>query len=1142
MQYVLQLPPVLGASCGQRHGLIVQIFLPLVLMMTYPLPAATDRSPYSVEDAYVCRATGPLEVWQPLGITLVGSDSATGHLLIADSRNHVIRKLDRGKSELSTMAGNGEKKYSDGPDIAASFSMPYNIVTPPVTVEAPYPAYALVADYGNACIRKISFPHNDVSTVVCGGLLTSPSDIVIRPDGNLYISDPMSHVILSYNITDHEMSVAAGVTNVPGLIDGGVLQARFNQPIGICMSSDSDYLYVADWLNNAVRVVTHSLRTVSTFVGGLGFIDGDFNVFGNSVRLHGPKSVRMIGTTMLAVSDSDNGAIRILDLAGETSFTLFGNGTRAFVDGNASTVARGSAIWGITGSLDGKEIIFTEADSDVIRHVTLTGESVCNTTSIRSERCGESPQPSILHETSYLFTTGDTGFLSTTVPRTIITNRLPPSTQPTKTVLSLPHEDFVDETHPPILPGSAPIHYEDIISTHLFLQTPEVYMDTCRIQARFSTYPSNVAPAETSIVVSIPSPGGTVPDTEVEIGCVGDGSFGTCTSTVDQCRNVAGIFGDQAWVSVRSGTVSLVRSQVVLTTSTVITFQASSTDTVDSIQGLGFDPGIYVDCPRGPLIPAIDHFTLNVYANTGRFNLAHWGISMDFDNQILEFVSSVSPPNLFSTPSILLKNSSLSINTQTSNTVLENSTSGGSVHLATITFSIITENVSQDTDVVYTDVITNILALFLVNTNNNQFVTNRLAVVSDYIGTSTVGIAGVKISQAPQIIGIHAFSTKPYVITSPDGTQQGTQVQVVAVRSTYGAQAVPVTIDSACIVPVEHGNALQMDPANTCAVNPNLPATTKPDPTGTVEVSYAGFLVSVRIQAYVPTNLRLSAGSGTTPVVNMVPGEVIRVSVLVVWEGDLDGPSAEVDVTRTMYSVFPLVVSAVMPESNTPEQCVLVVRDGFVQAAQTGSVSGPVSCNISLSTPLWSYDETSQITVTVSTPAEVETAGLVYYGDISWVDRVSPILTTSPALSMEGDTHTIMAVSTTKGTVVQTETMTSSSPANYNIRLENGVNTYNNTWTTWKGYIPVDAQKVQCNTLVVSGTSMYPSSYVVASRNLELPVSGVVSISVSSAPFPLSPLISVSLTHAPTDVLQRCKDSVTIYRSSHLGRSHCGIL
>jgi hypothetical protein len=74
----------------------------------------------------------------------------SGNLYISDEGNYVIRMLSADRSTVSTLAGNGTEGHRDGPAAQAEFSWPAGMV-----MDSQGNIY--IAEYGNLCVRKISF-------------------------------------------------------------------------------------------------------------------------------------------------------------------------------------------------------------------------------------------------------------------------------------------------------------------------------------------------------------------------------------------------------------------------------------------------------------------------------------------------------------------------------------------------------------------------------------------------------------------------------------------------------------------------------------------------------------------------------------------------------------------------------------------------------------------------------------------------------------------------------------------------------------------------------------------------------------------------------------------------------------------------
>lgn len=133
---------------------------------------------------------------QPNGIAV----DRSGNIYVADSENHIIRKVTP-SGVVTTLAGQGGREGNrDGDGSDARFLYPRG-----VAVDAAGNVY--VADTDNATIRKIT-PSGTVTTV--GGLpeiegsidgigslarFSSPSDVAVDAAGNLYVADTLNHAI-----------------------------------------------------------------------------------------------------------------------------------------------------------------------------------------------------------------------------------------------------------------------------------------------------------------------------------------------------------------------------------------------------------------------------------------------------------------------------------------------------------------------------------------------------------------------------------------------------------------------------------------------------------------------------------------------------------------------------------------------------------------------------------------------------------------------------------------------------------------------------------------------------------------------------------------------------------------------------------
>ena len=137
-----------------------------------------------------------------------------------------------------------------------------------------------IADSGNNRVRKVS---NGVITTVAGNTvsLSSPTGIAVDSSGNLYIADTGNQVVRK--VSGSVTVTVAGTGTAGTLGDGGpATTAQLGYPTGVAMSAAGN-LYIADFGNSALRVVSNGVMTTPVFPSGLAptavAVDSSGNVF-----------------------------------------------------------------------------------------------------------------------------------------------------------------------------------------------------------------------------------------------------------------------------------------------------------------------------------------------------------------------------------------------------------------------------------------------------------------------------------------------------------------------------------------------------------------------------------------------------------------------------------------------------------------------------------------------------------------------------------------------------------------------------------------------------------------------------------------------------------------------------------------------
>lgn len=197
-----------------------------------------------------------------------------GDLLIGDSWNHCIRKVDAKTGVIATIAGNGKKGFSGdgGPATEATFDFVMCITL------SPDKNVIHVADLNNHRIRAVDLKSGMVSTIAGNGKkgvptngaaavdspLVDPRAVIQDSMQNIWILERGGHALRVVR-PDGTIHTTAG-TGVRGFVDGPGLQAQFGSPKHLCIDN-ADNIYIADDENGAIRRVDANSGEVTTILG-----------------------------------------------------------------------------------------------------------------------------------------------------------------------------------------------------------------------------------------------------------------------------------------------------------------------------------------------------------------------------------------------------------------------------------------------------------------------------------------------------------------------------------------------------------------------------------------------------------------------------------------------------------------------------------------------------------------------------------------------------------------------------------------------------------------------------------------------------------------------------------------------------------
>lgn len=264
------------------------------------------------------------------------ADALSDRLFIADSNHNrlVITKLD---GTLIETIGTGAPGAIDGAFDKATFYRPQGMA---LDGNGLY-----IADTENHLIRRVDLKSKTVQAVAGTGQqareyfrqgpgrtieLSSPWDLQIV-GRQLYITMAGTHQIWKMDLDKQEVSTFAG-SGREARLDGPLLDAGFAQPSGI--ASDGKQLFIADSESNIIRTIGLSNGAVETVVGGDLFDFGDVDGQGDEVRLQHPLGV-VAHNDKILIADTYNHRIKELDPKARTVKAFVGTGKAGQSDGAA---------------------------------------------------------------------------------------------------------------------------------------------------------------------------------------------------------------------------------------------------------------------------------------------------------------------------------------------------------------------------------------------------------------------------------------------------------------------------------------------------------------------------------------------------------------------------------------------------------------------------------------------------------------------------------------------------------------------------------------------------------------------------------------------------------------------------------------
>jgi sugar lactone lactonase YvrE len=241
-----------------------------------------------------------------------------GILYVCDTGNNRIRKI-AADGTVSTLAGQATAGYVDATGADARFDFPVAIA-----LDAAGDLY--VADSGNHKIRKVTAAgivttftgttRGNADGARATAMLDRPMGVAVDKDGSLYVSDTYNHRVVKVATDGFVTTVAGG--DVAAFVNGTGPQARFNRPHDLVVAPDG-IVYVADSLNHCIRRIEPAAggAKVTTYAGvgapnvattGGQLVDG----LAAEARFFRPQALALAPDGDLYVADQLNHRLRVV--------------------------------------------------------------------------------------------------------------------------------------------------------------------------------------------------------------------------------------------------------------------------------------------------------------------------------------------------------------------------------------------------------------------------------------------------------------------------------------------------------------------------------------------------------------------------------------------------------------------------------------------------------------------------------------------------------------------------------------------------------------------------------------------------------------------------------------------------------------
>lgn len=837
------------------------------------------------------------------------------------------------------------------------------------------------------CIQQARFLQSTASDLYCTAASADDqfTDLAFLDEDWLLFPSYTGKVVWKLSMSSRQVSVFANLSN-------------FSDPAGnlqlasLCTNHDSSKVYVAE----PSRVTYGAIYEIDVQTG---YVSRLFS----SNQYTSPTFVRMWRPDALAIGYRRSGAVRIYNLT-----------TRTIQASSYPFLDNLDWIWTLTTTPSaGGDIFYTKLATGLVGNFSLfrwTPNAACTDDApvpmwlpprriAANAVCGSSLKED-LDLSYYLFADGAAALLSGTGQR-LVTANIPPSPHATRLFVDLPyHGTFFSAADTVAAMSVAPeldwSQSKTPSGLRVFLKTPVVYPDTCRVQLELVASRS-MQFSEVSIQLRLPaSPSPLL----LSVPCTQHGRrHAMCTAS---CR--AQLFADTSdWREDRTAEV-LVQNVPRFT----VLFQKKRRASTAATAAAAV---VVVEGPEGPVIPGVDSWiNFNLYANTSLLRnseLASWALTFEVNTTVVQaqkrlLVSGDSP--LFSV--LLSGGGSSRSTTRVSGWRVATdpvAKQASLVLLCTIQLQLVpAHQLSWGTD--YPSVLHGVQVLSLINDQDEEILmtatTQPARGAVYYVAGPGNQAVGFRTSDPPVDLGLYADygPERDYFVFLPEpgkflDFQQDLTLSFI--QSVYGMAWRQASVSER--------------QAAQCRVSALLPwqdcSEAKPQHTEagdafTVQVRHSSFTANVTVAVFSVKSLRIalknipmlfSVVQGQVwKAAHLLQGDCSRLQVLAIWQGHPSGNvSQETDVVRTRYHVH--------VDSSDPSTLVVVNQSWVCAVGQVGKNATLFITGTGVTLPVKIVGDTST--------ARASSRTLQFVGVDLQKDPFAPEFIAPPKVGLPGDVH-----------------------------------------------------------------------------------------------------------------------------------------